>query len=140
MNRRLFKSLSLWIVPLLIARAMIPAGYMVMTDAAGLRLMFCPTVIAPAVTPQQADLHADHAEHHNAMQHTDHAQGHDSGGSGDHVPCPFSLVASAALVDVPFLASVAGIAADELVGFTSAPAFSAGPIRAERIRGPPHLS
>lgn len=148
MNRRLFKLLTLWIVPLLIARAMIPAGYMLTAGPDGLQFMFCPSVQTPAPA-QHASAHdvaqvAEHAGHHDAGPHANHASGHgehdSSGASHDTTPCPFSLVASAALVDVPYVAAARAVVAAEIVEFTSHPAVHAGPVRADRIRGPPQLS
>jgi hypothetical protein len=149
MNRRFFKSLMLWIVPLLVARAMLPAGFMLSAGADGLALMFCSgSMQMPAALPQPvADHsgHAGHAGHHDAGQLSGHANGHHgdaaSGGSHhDNAPCPFSLAASGASVDVPFLAAAALVTSDEIVAFVAGPAASAGPVRTERIRGPPRFS
>ncbi|HKE92687.1 MAG TPA: hypothetical protein VKB34_00160 [Povalibacter sp.] len=135
MNRRFFKSLTLWIVPLLVLRAMVPAGYMLMAGEGGLQMMFCPSVVQPT---EQVTAHAGH-EHHAGMQHGD-AGGHSRGFQHDNAPCPFSLTATAALTDVPYLATVSNLVAGPVVDFLSAPAVSAGPLRADRIRGPPQLS
>lgn len=148
MNRRLFKSLTLWIVPLLIARAMIPAGFMLSAGADGLDLMFCPGSMEMAAAPQnagghQSNGHSEHAGHQDAGQHSGHGhEGHDaSGGSAqDNASCPFSLAASAASVDVPHLAAAALVPSDEVVAFISEPAGNAGPQRTDRIRGPPLFS
>lgn len=150
MNRRFFKSLTLWIVPLLLARAMIPAGFMLSAGADGLDLMFCPGSMQMSAAPSQhAGDHGEHASHQDAGQHSGHGDSHSasrhaddaSGGSAhDNAPCPFALAASAASVDVPYLASVALVPSDEIVVFISAPAASAGPLRIDRIRGPPLFS
>lgn len=149
MNRRFFKSLILWIVPLLLARAMIPAGFMLSVGADGLDLMFCSgSMQMPAGLQQPAgdhSEHAGHASHHEAGQHSGHGSSHHGDAASDgsthsNAPCPFSLAASAASVDVLYLAAVASASTDETVAFISAPAASAGPLRTDRIRGPPRFS
>ena len=142
MNRRFLKLLSLWILPLLIARAVIPAGYMLST-ADGLRLEFCPAVIQ-SVAPPAVD-HAAHAAHHDASvsQHAMHQadQGAEHPANAhENAPCPFSLVAAIALLDVPFLPASAVVADDQDADFVSVPAFNVGPPRIDQIRGPPVLS
>ena len=141
MNRRIFKSLTLWIVPLLIARAMIPAGFMLSVDADGLGLVFCSGSIS-SVAAGHAQ-HEGHAGNHDVSHHADHSQqhqGHDSGGGHENAPCPFSLAASIASADAQYFASAAILSADEIFEFLSAPIFSVGPLRADRIRGPPSLA
>lgn len=142
MNRRFCKSLSLWIVPLLLLRALIPAGFMLAADANGLSLVFC-SVNTPQSTAANATVqHEGHAGHH---------AGHDNGSAGEHsgnhasasqhnAPCPFSLAAIAAAGEVPYFGSIAALPADEPFEFVSAPTSSAGPLRADRIRGPPSLA
>lgn len=139
MNRRFFKSLSLWIVPLLIARAMIPAGFMLSAGADGLELMFCSGSMQMPAAMQSAGEHGEHAAHH----HTNDQSGgnHQSGGGNhDNAPCPFSLAAFAVSVDVPYLAAAALVAADEIVAFNPVAIASASSLRLDRIRGPPFFS
>ena len=142
MKRHFLKLLGLWIVPLLIARSLIPAGYMLSVGAAGLELTFCPTVVTPttAATTDHSQ-HMAHAAHQDAAQHAGHHAGHDAnGGAQEHAACPFALVAGGALPEAPFLTATTFVVAEHVVDFTSAPAVSAGPIRTDRIRGPPALS
>lgn len=136
MRRHCLKLLSLWILPLLLARALIPAGFMLSVEAGQLQLMFCPAGVSqPLGSQPQA-----HAQHHQGMHHgsapdsaaTSHAQ--------DNAPCPFSLVASATPTHVPYLADATGSPSDERFEFLSAPTFRVGPLRADRIRGPPSLA
>ena len=43
MNRRLFRKWARWLLPLLVARAFLPVGFMLATTQAdGLQLAFCP--------------------------------------------------------------------------------------------------
>jgi hypothetical protein len=147
MRRHLLKLLSLWILPLLVARALVPAGFMLSAEAGRLQLTFCPSgVVQPlglaAVAQQQA--HAEHHDHDGGMHHAGmhHAGGDEASSSHsaqDDAPCPFSLVASATLLSVPYSA-VAAVAADERFEFIATPVVQAGPIRTDRIRGPPSLA
>jgi hypothetical protein len=143
MNRRILKLLSLWIVPLLIARAMIPAGYMLST-ADGLGLMFCPGVLQTAsMSHSSPAAQMDHSTHagHDMSQHAGHDGGApDSDTSHENSACPFSLVATAALLDIPFVTTDSIRPVDEFLEFISPPASSAGPARTDRIRGPPQFS
>ena len=143
MNRRLLKLLSLWIVPLLIARAMIPAGYMLSTGD-GLRLVFCPSVVqGPAMAMPAHAGHMDHSAHagHDMSQHAGHEGSAPAGDtSHENSACPFSLVATAALLDIPFVAPAAIRPVDESIESDSAPAVGGALQHLDRIRGPPRFS
>jgi hypothetical protein len=136
MRRRHLKLLSLWIVPLLLLRALIPTGFMLSVDVGSLQLTFCPAVTTPAKQVPE------HLMHHAGMHHAD-AAGHESASHDDPAasehgaPCPFSLVAAAAPGDVPYLHDSAIAPSDERFEFISAPTFRVGPVRTDRIRGPP---
>jgi hypothetical protein len=125
MNRRLFKKWARWLLPLLVARAFLPVGFMLATTQAdGLQLGFCPDQ-APIVQ----GLH-DHAAHSGAHH------------SGSHLdpPCPFAVAAVAAVIDIPHLAPVAAQATEQLLPERVVAVPLAGPQRIDRIRGPPSLS
>ncbi|MFL6549120.1 MAG: hypothetical protein ACJ8OJ_10525 [Povalibacter sp.] len=149
MNRRLLKLLTLWMLPLLVARAIVPVGFMFMAHADGLRLMFCPSVVQTLDSGSQAHDHAAHFAHsgeHDAGMHALHTGQHASGEPGsndaghDKTPCPFSLVASAALVDVPYVAIHAALIADRFRFFQALPARTVDPSFDHHIRGPPSFS
>jgi hypothetical protein len=131
MNRRLFRKWARWLLPLLVARAVLPVGCMLVSQADGLELGFCPDQ-APivqgldhAVTGHAAGGHAGHGQ-----QHSGHAD----------PPCPFAVAAVAAVIDVPHLDPVALQAAEQVVPERAVAVPLAGPQRADRIRGPPSLS
>lgn len=134
MRRRHLKLLSFWILPLLLLRALIPTGFMLSMDAGSLQLSFCPAVVQPADPMHHAGMH------HPGMDHMD-AAGHDTAShNDDNAPCPFSLVASAAAGDIPFLQASAIAPSDERFEFISAPTVLVGPARTDRIRGPPVIA
>jgi hypothetical protein len=136
MRRRHLQLLSLWILPLLLARALIPIGFMLSVDAGSLRLTFCPSgVIQPrdSLVPQQLERSAHHAGMHHAGAADDEAASHND----NNAPCPFSLVAAATPSDVPYLHDSLGSPSAERFDFISAPTIRVGPIRTDPIRGPP---
>ena len=140
MNRRFFKSLTLWLLPLLVARAIVPVGFMFMQGNDGLQLMFCPAVVQEHGAPMAM---GEHAGHHDPAMHAGHAAQNDQhpwNAGHDKTPCPFSLVASVALLDVPLVAADSIFVADETVEFTSGPVLNTGPLHSDRIRGPPQFS
>lgn len=141
MRHRHLKLLSLWIVPLLIARAMIPTGFMLSADRGGLELTFCPAGVYQQADGQQSDGHrAAHAGHHAASQQgADEHAGHHTDGA-DGTACPFSLVAAAVTCDIAPLPVASAAPIDEVFDFISARVGRVGPVRADRIRGPPSYS
>lgn len=133
MNRRLYRKWARWLLPLVVARAFLPVGFMLVTSQAdGLQLAFCPDQ-APIVQG------LDHA----ATAHSGHPGGSHSGPQHNgHLdpPCPFAVAAVAAVIDVPHLDTVAIQAAEQAPTERAAAIHLAGPQRADRIRGPPSLS
>ncbi len=136
MNRRLFRKWARWLLPLLVARAFLPVGFMLATTQAdGLHLAFCPDQVT--VTQGHAPAHDGPGAHHGDTGHDD-----DSQHSGAHAvtQCPFAVAAVAAVIDVPHLEPVALQAAEQVLPELTAAVPLAGPQRADRIRGPPSLS
>lgn len=145
MRRHSLKLLSLWILPLLLARALIPTGFMLSVEAGQLQLMFCPAgVVQPMGMPagMQQLAHSEHqGMHHEGMHHggnTDQASS--SHANQDSAPCPFSLVASATPSAIAYLADVVTDLRDERFEFLSAPTVRVGPVRTDRARGPPSIA
>ena len=123
MNRRLFRKWARWLLPLLVARAFVPVGFMLATQADGLQLAFCPDQVVTVA-------HAGHGEGDGHQQHNAHLD----------PPCPFAVAAVAANIDVPHLDTAAVLAAGPFVPERSVAVPLAGPQRTDRIRGPPSLS
>jgi hypothetical protein len=140
MRRRHLKLLSLWILPLLLARALIPTGFMLSVDAGTLQLMFCPAGVIQPFGEPQAEQPTEHSAHHASMHHADAADEQATSHTTDPAPCPFSLVASAVPSEVPYLHDSASAPSDERFEFLSAPTVRVGPVRTERIRGPPSIA
>ena len=138
--RHYLNLLSLWILPLLLARALIPTGFMLSVEAGHLQLMFCPAgVVQLPGQPSSQQAHA--GMHHEGMHHGgDTDQASSSHASQDSAPCPFSLVASATPSAIEYLADIVTDLRDERFEFISAPTFRVGPVRTDRARGPPSLA
>ena len=144
MHRRLTKLLTLWLLPLLVARAIVPVGFMFMADEDGLQLMFCPAVSQPADAQMQAHVHAGHDAHTGLQQmhaaHAGHAHGDGPSAEHDKTPCPFSLVAALARLDLTYVAVLAALVSERSDSFEILPDVSSDPVQALPIRGPPVLS
>ena len=132
MNRRLFRKWARWLLPILVARAFLPVGFMLAADSDGLQLAFCPDQ-APIVqsVDHAASGHAGHDGHTSDQQH-----------AGAHLdsPCAFAVAALAANIDVPYLEPVASLASEHVLPERVVAVPLAGPHRVDRIRGPPSLS
>jgi len=125
MNRRLFRNWARWLLPLLVARAFLPVGFMLVSDAHGLELLaFCPDQVVAVAHVGHGDAHAGHQQH------------------GGHLdpPCPFAVAAVAANIDIPHLDTAAVLAVELFVSERTVAVPLAGPQRLDRIRGPPSLS
>jgi hypothetical protein len=143
MNRRLFQRCVLWLLPLLLLRAIVPAGFMLSAGASGLELTFCS-----AQSPMMAGLagsvdHAAHAGHDMFTGGTgtsvDQHAAHHAGKHFDS-PCPFGVAAAAIASDVQPVSVATVVTALGIFEFAPSPAASSGPLRADRIRGPPLFS
>jgi hypothetical protein len=140
MNARRLHRCVLWLLPLFVLRAFIPAGYMLSPSAAGLQIVFCsgtgPTGSLPSTDhAAHASLHADAHAHHvqgeaPAGQHSEH-QAH------ERSVCPYAVAGSAYAPGVAhFLADSPAIAVS-IVDFPSDPSLTSAPVLIDRIRGPP---
>lgn len=126
MNRRLFRKWARWLLPLLVARALLPVGFMLAaTQADGLQLAFCP---------DQGAVIQGHAGSHDGHDGSQHAGAHPAS------QCPFAVAAIAAVIDVPHLETVAVLATEQVLPERAVAVPLAGPQRADRIRGPPSLA
>jgi hypothetical protein len=120
-----------WLLPLAIARALIPAGFMLASGEHGVELVMCS-----GFGPVRGAGDAEHPNHH-----ADHGGGAgEQGGRSDDVadgtPCPYAIAGSAWL---PAASAAATIPAPVLaaVYFHEDDTRSAEPFLRDRIRGPP---
>jgi hypothetical protein len=147
MTRRSFQRCLLWLLPLLILRAFVPAGFMVSADAAGLQLTLCPDQVSLPLADAHAGHHMghgdgvdEHAGHHMQVGGAgdEHAAHH--GGKHFESPCPFGIATVAVGPTLLQPARPLAELADKPFFRPSIRLAAAGPLRADRIRGPPRFS
>jgi len=147
-NRRTYTLVLMWLLPLLLARALIPSGFMLGAGTDGFGLIFCSgTMSMPMSEAGARHQHpAGHVDHSMHMAHAAHASsmddaGHDgTHGENESAACPFAIGACAASIDIPHLAAVMAAPAGELVRLVILAGSSIVSLRAHPIRGPPQLS
>jgi hypothetical protein len=139
-SSRHFKLLVL-LLPLFIARSLLPIGFMVSFDEGSARLVFCPSQVSLPKSSND-DPHAAHAAHH--VEHLAHHGHHGSSdadeakASADHQNCPFAFAAAAPLASVEIFAAVPVVG--ETVVDAHDIAVESDSSRAHPIRGPPAFS
>lgn len=132
MLRRRIRLWTLWLLPLLAARAFVPGGFMLSVESGGLALTFCPGLTQSrslADLTHHASAHDEHAHHGGAHQGK-------SDGAADNAPCPFALVGAAAASSIPAIATAIA-ACDVSLPIHVSHYSQFGPIRADCARGPP---
>ena len=140
MNRRFYKRCLLWLLPLLVAQALVPVGFMAVASEQGVTVGFCPVqsarVIEALGPSASSPNHDHHAHHHHAA--TGDAAADDAATDTRSASCPYALVRNAiagtpviAIAPVTFLQldrlDIPQIAAPETARLTNS----------NRIRGPP---
>ena len=133
MNRRLCRKWVVWLLPLLAVRAFLPVGFMWSAGPGGPELGFCPGRGSAFVATTAS--HAHHADHATQHQH-----GNGSGGERADSPCPFGIAAVALSGDVEHFAAALPEPGPAALAPRSLEFSTAGPVRADRIRGPPWLT
>ncbi len=136
MSPRQFKLIA-WLLPLFIARSLLPIGFMLSFDASGARIVFCPSVISMPMETGGAHDHAAHA-HHNHASHQAHHDGSSGSAEQSHQNCPFAFAAAAPIAAIAHFA-VTPRAAEIITGPSDAAIITLD-ARAHPIRGPPALS
>lgn len=141
MPRRHLRTWALWLLPLIAARAFLPVGFMLSFQAGSADLVFCP-----GQTPGIVAMHEHAAASGGHVHHLDHAStgvhaSHEAGkGSGVEPPCIFGVAAVAISHDIPHLAGPVPSADVHQLLREAVFHPGLGPVRADRIRGPPVLS
>jgi len=146
-----------WLLPFLVARALVPAGFMLSVGDSGLTLTFCPSA-APDRSPSAASAGAQEqppialsaaAAHHADSLHDAHAHDHGSAAEQQHHSdhyrasdtsvCPFGVIGGACADASVRVAHLFIDSAFELPPLYTAPPDANRLIRADRIRGPPSV-
>jgi hypothetical protein len=126
------RRLALLVLPALLLRALIPAGFMPLAGAGGLYLGFCP---GAGPLPPGLSASATHASH---LGHEHHG-GHGSGPvdpSHQHPACLFSAGAAATFAAAPVVAPSVVASLAPRADF-SAGIFLPAILRSQSSRGPP---
>jgi hypothetical protein len=135
--RRHIQRWTIWLLPFLLARALVPAGFMLSTDAAGVSIVFCSGTLTPA-SAQIASAESDHHHHHGAGNDSETIDPTEQQG-GDNTLCAFALAGVASNHEIPNVADApARIEHSPLLASLLVP--RTGPVRSELIRGPPALA
>jgi hypothetical protein len=136
-SRRL-KLLAL-LLPLFVARSLLPIGFMLSFDTGSLRIVFCPSVISTA-GPSGAQDPAAHAHHDHAAHHAHHhsSDADSSATDKNHQSCPFAFAAAAPLAQIDHFALVPRTI--EAFAEPAEATFVAPLSGAHPIRGPPAFS
>jgi hypothetical protein len=131
--RRRTALLALIVLPVLVLRALIPIGFMPVSDRGGIHLDFCPGEAQPpgALAGALAAGHLAHGHHHHG------GADHGSPTPVSHAPCLFALSASPAFAPAIVALAVTPPAATPLAEATSRPVFLPAIVRAQSPRGPP---
>ena len=125
-----------WLLPFLVARALVPVGFMARVADGHLSMVFCSV----------GSLGLQAANHKTPVTGA-HSDGSLSAASDDQddstqtdFSCPFSQGVAVPLLDVSGSEAVPYIATVEIVPLTESPYYAAGPPRFIATRGPPVLA
>ncbi len=143
MTPRRLRRCTAWLLPFLVARLLLPTGFMLSLSDSGLDIVLC-TGLAPSSAPIAAldenDRHAgmDHAAHamHGDTQPQVPPQGPDHPSHANPI-CPFALAGGAVAAPACRGVDEPQRLATLLPGFNADPAWIAPAVLIDRIRGPP---
>ena len=141
MSRRRVRRWVTWLLPLLVARMLVPAGFMVSTAGGSLDVVLC-SGFAPLPAP--VHLGAAHI-HHGGAEHTTHAPHGDTAPDGvpvsdsDHYQpaCPFALASTGFNFHAVRAAAERPTPVTALPDIGAEPAWNSRTVLLDRIRGPP---
>jgi hypothetical protein len=123
-----------WLLPLLCARLLVPAGFMVAPSGEVIGFALCPGYAPLPAPAAPASDDNPHAGHHAGMDPGAEESGQHSKGQS---ACPFALAGGTA--DLPVMQSTAVLPRpiDAVPGFRPHPAWTSPAVLINRIRGPP---
>ncbi len=125
MTRRRLHLVIALLLPLMVLRAMLPAGYMPVTENGTLRIAMCSDGLYSAATVPSSDSTTDRGNHELPA------------GSGD---CAFANAATSAPPPAGFLSIVVSTSDAGAVQARAAPTHSVSLVRVQSARGPPSIS
>ena len=107
-------------LPFLVARALMPVGFMAQAVGGKLQIVFCSAGLA--------------------QSGTDHGNEHKHASAQHDFSCPFAQAAAAPPLDISGSETIAFIPTAEILPPPESPYYAAGPPRFIATRGPPSLS
>lgn len=148
MYRRRLNRWTAWLLPLLIARLFVPAGFMLSMSDAGLSVILCSGV---AALPAPGAGHVPHADHAGMdysaplARGNAHAQHGEPGSeqlgsehkSHENSLCPFAVTAGGASCPADKALGELPRLADVVPNFHADPVWLSPAVLIDRIRGPP---
>lgn len=143
MNPRTKHSWLAWLLPLMVLRAFVPAGFMLSWSSDGPQLVVC-TGSGPAVTwAAGSDKPGAHNEpsHHTSEMSQAGGHHHHEGAAGkvhENSYCPYALAASASAPPV-LDAFVSEVVPTEAIDVVSHSDPQSAAVLIDRIRGPPRV-
>ena len=123
-------------LPFLVARALVPVGFMARVSEGHLNLVFCSV----GTVGLQASGHRSSHSNASSDRSTDAAGDNQDDGTQTDFSCPFSQVAAAPLLDVSGSEAIPYLATTEVPSFIDSPYYAVGPPRFIATRGPPVLA
>jgi hypothetical protein len=120
--------LALLVLPVLVLRALIPVGFMPVSDRGGLYIDFCPGEAQPPGALAAQPL--AHHHHHGGADHGKPAP-------ASHAPCLFALSASPAFAPAVAMAALMPPAATPRAESPARAVFVPAIVRAQTPRAPP---
>lgn len=124
-----------WLLPFLVARALMPVGFMAQGQGGDFKLVFCSSVAALA-----DHFAANDRSHATDAGQPDHSPSDSSSHDQSDLSCPFGHAAPAPLLDLSGSEAIAFIAAAVHLPHAEPPYLAVGPPRAVSARGPPQLA
>jgi hypothetical protein len=135
MSRRVAHRWLTWLLPLLVLRAFVPAGFMLGASSGELQLMLCSGA-GPVATQAQASVDDPSHTHHHVDPNT---ASHEHGGSKVHENsiCPFAAAGTTGVPIPAYAPAVFTFEPLEHFAFLADPELRSAPVLIDRIRGPP---
>ncbi|MGE0116057.1 MAG: DUF2946 family protein [Steroidobacteraceae bacterium] len=121
MSSRRLQTWVWWLLPLLVARSLVPVGFMAQAHEGKFQIVFCTTGVSLPL----------------AVAHDDAGGNHDA--SHANSSCLFAQAAAVPLPDLSGSAAIAFLPTAEMLPPADLPTHASGPPRLDRARGPPAL-
>ncbi|MGC3982834.1 MAG: hypothetical protein QM808_16410 [Steroidobacteraceae bacterium] len=127
MSSRRVQAWVWWLLPLLVARALMPVGFMAQLSDGQVQIVLCSG-------SQYIAKHVNHAIDKDGSALSTQQQTQDT---HNDFSCPFTQLAAAPMLEMAGSEAIAFIAGSEISIAYESPYYAAGPPRIDSARGPP---